>query len=308
MSALSSFFTNRTVIIATMHHKEQVIAPVVESAMGVKTQVPRDFDTDCLGTFTRDVQRPADQLATARLKAEAALELTGESIAIASEGSFGPHPQIPFAACDRELVFLLDTQHQLEIVGEVLSTQTNFQGQTIHSVQAALDFAQTVGFPEHGLVVMGSEMAKARLPKRTPKRMPERTTRRTPDSSAIAKGITTEASLIEAVTSALEQSPNQQAHIETDMRALYNPTRMQIIAEATVDLVQKVSQRCPNCGYPGFTITQRYPGLPCSLCQAATLLTLSVVYECQHCHFRETRQFPEGNQFADPTYCSFCNP
>ncbi len=280
MSA-SSFFANRTVVIATMHHKEQAIAPLIESALRVKTQVPDDFDTDRLGTFTRDIQRPADQLATARLKAEAALALTGESIAIASEGSFGPHPQVPFAACDRELVLLLDTRHQLEIVGEALSTQTNFQGQTIRSVQAALDFAKAVGFPEHGLVVV---------------------------SSAIIKGITTEASLIEAVTLALEQSPDRQAHIETDMRALYNPTRMQVIGEATAALVQNIKQLCPECGFPGFTTAQRYPGLPCGLCQAATLLTLSVVCRCKHCRFQQTRQFPDGNQFADPTYCPCCNP
>ncbi len=291
MSA-SSFFANRAVVIATMHHKEQAIAPLIESALCVKTQVPDNFDTDRLGTFTRDIQRPADQLATARLKAEAALALTGESIAIASEGSFGPHPQIPFAACDRELVVLLDTQHQLEIVGEALSTQTNFQGQTIRSVQAALDFAKAVGFPEHGLVVMDSEIAEGV----------------SSPSSAIAKGITTEASLIEAVTLALERSPNREAHIETDMRALYNPTRMQVIGEATAALVQNIEQLCPNCGYPGFTITQRYPGLPCSLCQAATLLTLSAVHKCKRCRFQQSRQFPDGNQFADPTYCPCCNP
>jgi hypothetical protein len=291
MSA-SSFFANRAVVIATMHHKEQAIAPLIESALCVKTQVPDNFDTDRLGTFTRDIQRPADQLATARLKAEAALALTGESIAIASEGSFGPHPQIPFAACDRELVVLLDTQHQLEIVGEALSTQTNFQGQTIRSVQAALDFAKAVGFPEHGLVVMDSEIAEGV----------------SSPNSAIAKGITTEASLIEAVTLALERSPNREAHIETDMRALYNPTRMQVIGEATAALVQNIEQLCPNCGYPGFTITQRYPGLPCSLCQAATLLTLSAVHKCKRCRFQQSRQFPDGNQFADPTYCPCCNP
>lgn len=290
--SVSSFFADRVAVIATMHRKEDAIAPLIESALGVKTKVPQGFNTDRLGTFTRDIQRPADQLATARLKAEAALELTGESLAIANEGSFGPHPQIPFAACDRELVLLLDTQHQLEIVGEALSTQTNFQGQTIHSVQAALEFAQTVGFPEHGLVVMDSNQPLAT----------------TPHSNTIAKGIATEAALIEAVTQALDQSSNRQAYIETDMRALYNPTRMQVIAEATTALIQQIEQLCPECGYPGFTVTQRYPGLPCSLCQAATLLTLSVVYRCGHCQFQQTRRFPDGIQFADPTYCMRCNP
>jgi len=307
MSA-SSFFANRAVVIATMHHKEQAIAPPIEAALCVTTQVPDNFDTDRLGTFTRDIQRPADQLATARLKAEAALALTGESIAIASEGSFGPHPQVPFAACDRELVLLLDTRHQLEIVGEALSTQTNFQGQTIRSVQAALDFAKAVGFPEHGLVVMSSEMSEGSPTDSSGGASRGGPSGRSSPSSAIAKGITTEARLVEAVTLALERSPNRQAHIETDMRALYNPTRMQVIGEATAALVQNIEQLCPECGYPGFAIAQRYPGLPCGLCQAATLLTLSVVHKCKHCHFQQIRQFPDGSQFADPTYCPCCNP
>ncbi|WP_228024433.1 DUF6671 family protein [cf. Phormidesmis sp. LEGE 11477] len=132
MTALS-LFTNRVAVIATMHHKEQAIAPLIEPALGVRTLVPTDFNTDAFGTFTRETKRPADQLATARLKAKAVLELTGERLAIASEGSFGPHPQIPFVACNRELVLLLDLEHELEIVGEALSTETNYQSQTVDS-------------------------------------------------------------------------------------------------------------------------------------------------------------------------------
>ncbi len=288
MAASSPFFADRTVVIATMHRKEQAIAPLIEPALSAKTQVPANFDTDRLGTFTRETQRPADQLATARLKAQAALALTGETLAIASEGSFGPHPQIPFVACDRELVLLWDAQHQLEIVGEALSTQTNHQGQTIHSVQAALDFAQQIGFPGHGLVVMESDQRF--------------------DKTNSVKGITTEFDLIAAVEAALKASPQQRTHIETDMRALHNPTRMQVIAEATAALIEKIEQHCPQCGYPGFSVVQRLPGLPCRLCNAATLLTLSTIHRCQHCQFQQSKRFPEGIQAADPACCLFCNP
>ncbi|NJM96014.1 MAG: hypothetical protein HC800_01270 [Phormidesmis sp. RL_2_1] len=294
MSAPSSFFANRVAVIATMHHKEQAIAPLVESALGVKTLVPTDFNTDAFGTFTRETKRPADQLMTARLKAEAAMKLTGTTLAIASEGSFGPHPQIPFVACNRELVVLCDHQHQLEIVGEVLSNETNFQSQTVRSAQEALAFAQSIGFPEHGVVVMQASQAEPQ--------------------TAIAKGITTEADLVQAVNLALDQSlalePALQGkvHLETDMRALYNPTRMNAIAQATQDLLAKISQPCPHCHYPGFTIVQRRPGLPCNLCGAATLLTLSVLYRCQHCQFQQEQPFPDSVQFADPARCFYCNP
>ena len=286
------FFADRVAVIATMHHKEKAIAPLVESALGVKTFVPNSFDTDALGTFTREIERPADQLETARLKAKAALELTGETLAIASEGSFGPHPQIPFVACNRELVLLYDLEHQLEIVGEVLSTETNYQSQTVGSPEEAIAFAQSVGFPEHGLVVMLAAES--------------RTERRDGPTAAVAKGITEEADLIQAVMLALEQSSEQKAHVETDMRALYNPTRMRAIAQATQDLIAQAAHHCPNCDYPGFTIAQRFPGLPCSLCGAATLLTRSVLYRCQHCQFQQDR--PESIQFADPAHCFYCNP
>ncbi len=288
MSALSSFFANRVAVIATMHHKEQVIAPLVESALEVRTTVPPSFNTDSFGTFTRESERPADQLTTARLKAEAALKLTGETLAIASEGSFGPHPQIPFVACNRELVVLYDREHQLEVVGEVLSTQTNYQSQTVQSPQAALAFAQSAGFPEHGMVVM-------RAADPTPK-------------GAFAKGITTETDLLQAVAAVLDQSPEQKAHIETDMRALHNPTRMAVIAQATQNLIETLAQHCPNCNYPGFSIVQRRPGLPCSLCKAPTLLTLSVLYCCQHCQFQQEEKFPDSLYFADPARCFYCNP
>lgn len=287
-SASSLFFANRTVVIATMHRKEQAIAPLLSAALGVKTRVPEHFDTDALGTFTREVDRPADQLTTARLKAEAALDLTGETLAIASEGSFGPHPQIPFVACDRELVLLCDRTYSLEIIGEHISTETNYRSQTIHSVAEALTFAQAVGFPEHGIIVMPFADRNSK--------------------EAVAKGIITVAALKDAVARVLSLSAERKAHIETDMRALYNPTRMKAIAQATQDLIQKIQQLCPQCHFPGFSIVQRRPGLACQLCGSPTLLTLSVLYRCQHCQFQQSQSFPDAIQFADPMRCFYCNP
>ncbi len=284
----SSFFVGRVAVIATMHRKETAIAPLIEAALGVTTLVPSEFDTNRFGTFTRETKRPADQLTTARLKAEAALELTGETLAIASEGSFGPHPQIPFIASNRELVLLCDRQQQLEIVGECLSTQTNYQSQTIHSLEEALTFAESVGFPEHGLVVMPAASGNP------------------PD--AIFKGITTKARLAEAVELVLDRAPERQAHIETDMRALYNPTRMDAIAQATQELIRVIKQRCPQCDCPGFRIVKHNPGLPCSLCSTPTLLTLSVMYRCQRCQFEQHQFFPNSLRSADPGQCPYCNP
>ncbi|MBE9140461.1 hypothetical protein IQ254_25215 [Nodosilinea sp. LEGE 07088] len=268
-----------------MHRKEQAIAPVLEIHLGVNVTVPSGFNTDAFGTFTNDIKRPADQLTTARLKAEAALRHTGETLAIASEGSFGPHPQIPFVACDRELVLLCDRQHQLEIVGEYVSTETNYRSQVIHSPAEALAFAESVGFPQHGLVIKGGEANRI-----------------------LGKGITEVDKLLALVEQALDQSPQPNVHIETDMRALYNPTRMAIITQATEDLVRAIALSCPSCNCPGFSLVKQFPGLPCSLCGTPTLLTLARLYRCQRCQFEQRLPGDHGFSAADPSYCPYCNP
>ncbi|NEQ44131.1 MAG: hypothetical protein F6K00_11475 [Leptolyngbya sp. SIOISBB] len=281
-------FTGRVAIIATMHRKEHAIAPLLEATLGVQTLVPENFNTDRFGTFTRDVARPTDQLATARLKAQAALEQTGSTLAIASEGSFGPHPDIPFMPCDRELVLLLDSEHNLEIVGQALSTDTNYRSQTIRAIDEAQTFASAVGFPAHGLVVMPTAEGTS------------------PDE--IVKGITTEAALTTATKIALAASTTGTAHIETDMRAQFNPTRMQVIGAATENLLQAIARRCPACNCPGFAIVRHNPGLPCAWCGTPTLLTRSITSRCHRCQHEQTDRLPNGEATADPGNCPYCNP
>ncbi|MBE9016201.1 hypothetical protein IQ272_08625 [Chroococcidiopsidales cyanobacterium LEGE 13417] len=281
-------FTGRVVVIATMHEKEKAIAPILEAELGVQCVVPNDFNTDIFGTFTRDIARPADQITTAKLKAKKALEITGETIAIASEGSFAPHPDLPFISSNQEIVVFIDTLNQLEIVGQEISTETNFNSQSIRTVEEADSFAREIGFPSHGLVVMLS-----------------------PDSSdreEIFKGINTAEKLREIVTFALSKSLTGKVHIETDMRALYNPTRMQNIAKATRNLIQKISQICPNCACPGFDAIAHRRGLPCRLCNLPTSAIRSVVYQCQKCSFQQEKLFPQGVKVADPSQCMYCNP
>ncbi|MDZ8186867.1 MAG: hypothetical protein RMX96_18700 [Nostoc sp. ChiSLP02] len=283
-----SIFSNRTAVLATMHRKEKAIAPILETELGIKVIVPQDFNTDVFGTFTREIKRPANQIETARLKAKQALELTGESTALASEGSFVPHPGIPFLYSNREIVIILDKNLNLEIIGEEFSLETNHNHTVVENVEQALQFAKKVGFPEHGLIVMFSEDAQG--------------------NGEIIKGIITEKELVEAVNSVIKNSPTGKAHLETDMRAMYNPTRMQNIAKATQDLIRKIKSFCPECSTPGFQVIKRIPGLPCGLCQMPTPLTLNVIYQCQKCGFSKEKLFPNGSEYADPAQCMYCNP
>lgn len=285
-SSAQDLFQHRTGVLATMHQKEQVIAPILKHHLGIQVTVPQGLNTDEFGTFTREIKRPGDQLNAARLKAEKAMTLTGLTLAFASEGSFGPHPSIPFLACDREIVVLCDREHDLEIVGQAISTQTNYSHQQVTTVEAAIAFAQKIGFPAHGLVAMSDAQAI--------------------QSSHIFKGITDESYLIETVTWLLTKFGK--AHLETDMRAMHNPTRMKVIAEATDDLIHRISQCCPECGLPGFTPVEHQAGLPCGLCGFPTDLRLAVVYHCKKCSFSTVAKFPDGREFADPAQCLHCNP
>jgi hypothetical protein len=118
-------FNDRLAVLATMHQKEKVIAPLLEQELGIKIIVPQDFNTDIFGTFTREVERPGTQITAAKLKAEKALELTQENLAIASEGSFTPHPLVPYIYCNREIVVFLD---KINIIPFFLSTRLNRSG------------------------------------------------------------------------------------------------------------------------------------------------------------------------------------
>ncbi|WP_271252896.1 DUF6671 family protein [Pseudanabaena sp. Chao 1811] len=278
-------FADRLAVIATMHRKELAIAPILQTSLGVKVTVPQNFDSDRFGTFTRDIERPANQIETAKIKAEKALEIIDANIAIASEGSFFPHPilGLPY---NREIVLLLDKKHDFTVYGEAISTDTNFRYQEISSYDQAYEFALKIGFPDHAVVLMPDAQTSAK--------------------ETIFKGINSENLLRNTVRELLNISST--IHIETDMRALYNPTRMKNIAKATEDLVRKLGQLCPNCNFVNFDVVEKLKGLPCQFCNLPTQSTRAHLYQCSRCKFQREQIFPEGKQFADPMHCSYCNP
>lgn len=58
----------------------------------IKTKI----DTDQLGAFTGEVERKSTPLTCIRQKCELAMKESKVTIGVASEGSFGPPPFIPF--------------------------------------------------------------------------------------------------------------------------------------------------------------------------------------------------------------------
>jgi hypothetical protein len=277
-------FNGRKLLIATKHGKEKIIAPIVENALGVICQTSSDFDTDLFGTFTGEIERSLDPLSTARNKCREAMSMHDFDLAIASEGSFGPHPLLPFIPANEEILTLLDTKNQLEISVSVLSTETNYHSEEVRTEQELLDFASRAQFPSHKLIIRKSKA----------------------EYQDIIKGISDWDQLLTAFR---KQIANYEiVYVETDMRAMNNPTRLTVIERAAKDLVNKINSRCPHCNMPGFGITKIIKGLPCSLCKTPTKSTLSQVYTCLHCAYRKEKKYPEHKTMEDPQYCDLCNP
>ena len=124
-------FKGRDLVIASKHAKEKVIAPIVEKELGIKCFVSLDLDTDLLGTFTGEIERKDDPISSARNKCFMAMEMTNCDLAIASEGSFGPHPTLFFIPANDEILVLIDKKNGLEIIVRELNTETNFNGSDI---------------------------------------------------------------------------------------------------------------------------------------------------------------------------------
>ena len=277
-------FEGRNLFIATNHKKEIVIAPLFEKEFGIHCFTSDAFDTDTLGTFSGEIDRKEDALTTLRTKIILASKATNCDLIVANEGSFGAHPTLFFAHANEELVMLKDFKNDLEIVAREISMETNFNGQMINNQSKLLEFAAKVKFPSHGIILKPNEK----------------------NYSKVVKGINSKEDLI---ANYLEFKMDfGTVYAETDMRAMFNPTRMKIIEKATRKLIEKIKTHCPNCETPGFDKVSAKPGLPCENCSVPTRSTLSYLYECQKCKYSKEKMFPRGIQFEDPTYCDNCNP
>lgn len=277
-------FQNRKLLIATKHQKEKVIASILEMELGVSCFVDETFDTDALGTFTGEIERELDPIATAREKCLQAMKINNCDLGVASEGSFGPHPSMFFVNADDEFLIFIDTKNNIEVIARELSTSTNFNGKQIQSEKELLEFADQVDCPAHGLILRKSK----------------------DENTEIYKGITD----IEVLKKSFQHlySKYNTVYAETDMRAMYNPTRMNVIKKAAEKLVQKIKSTCPQCQMPGFGITDAKKGLECSLCGSPTNSTLSYIYVCQRCQFTKEEIYPNKKTTEDPMYCDYCNP
>jgi len=280
----NELFNRRKLVIATMHNKEKVIAPLFESAFGLNCFTPKKFDSDLLGTFSGEIERKDDPITTLRNKCLLAMCQSNCDLGIASEGSFGPHPNIPFVQADDEFIIFIDKKNNLEIIEREISIHTNFNEAVVKTENELIEFADQVKFPSHALILQETKGK----------------------TSQIIKGINNWDLLNKSFQTFIKN--HGKTYVQTDMRALYNPTRMEVIKNVAKKLVRKINSLCPNCETPGFGINETKRGLPCELCGLPTNSILCYIYVCKNCNHSKEEKYPHQKKFEEPTFCDFCNP
>ena len=277
-------FKGRNLVIATMHGKESVISPILERELEVNCFLPIDFNTDTLGTFSGEINRKKDAVATAIEKCKLAMQLSNCDLGIASEGSFGNHPSIFFATADEEFLVFIDLKNNLEIIARNISLETNFDTEKISNLTDLKLFAKKVQFPSHGIILKDNNQKP----------------------TEIYKNITNYGDL-EAAFLKITQNRSE-VYVETDMRAMRNPSRMKIIAQTATVLIEKIKSLCPKCATPGFEETEIIRGLPCKNCNRPTRTAKTQRFTCKKCTFTELYEISNNKKYEDPMYCDFCNP
>ena len=279
----NAIYKGSSVALLTQHDKEKVVAPLLAAAIGCEVTLVTGFDTDQLGTFTRDIPRAGTQIEAARKKARIGMELAHLPLGLASEGSFGPDPFTGMFPLNVEMLVWIDDTLEIEVVG-MASGKTNFSHLLTANWEQAEVFARAAGFPEHGIIVRP----------------------RHEDDLRVRKGIADWESLREAFLWACDEADNGCAFLETDVRAHKNPMRMDIIASATQDLTRKLCTPCPICNTPGFQIVERVSGLPCEDCGAPTREARADIHRCARCGHQVARERLE--KAAPAGHCDWCNP
>ena len=282
--AAKNLYQHRKVAFLTQHGKQTLLRGPLETALGCELVHTDAYDTDLLGTFTRDQIRPGSQVEAARQKALIGMSLTHTMIGIASEGSFGMDPFGGFIPWNTEVVVWIDQKLGIELVGIAQGPAQSLH-KIIKSINELEAFVRKANFPDHHLVLRPQDQ----------------------DHQDIIKGVDNLPDLVKGFEWAKQKSNNGRVFIENDLRAHCNPTRQGVIRKAADDLIQKLLSTCPNCQTVGYWIKEQTAGLPCAACGRKTHLPISEIWSCSACKYEDDKPL-SINRLADPSRCDFCNP
>ncbi len=298
-SSIPAYF-GKTAVLTTMHGKCDAIARPLKAGLGLELITTTDVDTDELGTFTGEIERKGSPVEAAAKKARIGMDKKGHVLGVASEGSFGPHPLIPFIAGHQEVMVFIDDDLGIQVVEHLFADRTNYAHVNSACVDEIRDFLVKIKFPSHAVIVRPSILQEPHWLSKL-----HSLTRR---KETIFKGIKNEEELATALSICKELSSDGLARIETDMRAHMNPTRQRVIRRLAVKLARRLQSMCNECGCPGWGITDVVRGLPCSGCGYPSDAPKFEIHSCVKCSNKAKLARLDGITHVDPRECHRCNP
>lgn len=282
----SSHYKQSKFYLATKHKKSLALAKAFKDILDVEI-IEHNIDTDLLGTFSGEIERQDSPIDTARKKCLISIKDLDAQFALASEGSFSPHPLIPFLSSDHEILYFIDRINNFEIHLSEISMETNFNKQEIYDIDELFKFAQKALFPSHGLILSSLDSNNQKY---------------------IFKELENINDLETAFQKCLSHSCLKKVLVETDMRAHKNPTRMKIIENLGKKLALRLLEPCPECFTPGWGKIDIELGLPCESCLLPTNEIKSEIFTCPKCTHKEYLPPTHQKKFAEPRFCPICNP
>jgi hypothetical protein len=268
----------QTVAFLTNHDKAPLVADCLADS-GFAVITVDSFDTDQLGTFSREVSRTHSAHETALTKARLAAQLAGTRYGLGSEGSFGRDPYLRMLPWDSELLCWWDAEQGYAVYASQGGSDTNYAQRWVSSLEDARAFADKAGFPQHALIIGQA------------------------GDAVFCKGVQDPAQFEQSVLTILHTQ--ERVWLETDMRAHLNPARREMIKRAASQLALRLAISCPACQAPGYSVQQLQTGLACRDCDHPTSQALSEHWLCGACGHAEIRQ---RTGFAEPEHCPQCNP
>jgi hypothetical protein len=277
-------YFRQEILLTTKHNKFSSVAPAFQELLEM-TVIEHVADTDLLGTFSGEIERTLTASQTAIAKAKIGLAETGKTLGLASEGTIGADSRIGFLNSDVEILALVDLERGIEILERFRSfdiTAVKIVARPGENLDA---FFKQADFPNHRLIARPNKALR----------------------QVAIKGLATETEVQEAVKFCSTESQDGLVVIESDLRAMYSPSRQKNIAQASKLLAARVLAQCPDCLSPGWGKVDIERGLPCSDCQTDSEFAVKrEIFGCVSCQHREPGELLA--KFASPSQCHVCNP
>ena len=279
-------FRDTKVFFATQHRKSIAAREPFLRILNAEVEELL-IESDRLGTFSGDIERPGSMLDALRGKVRLARESSRERFILVSEGSFSTAGGFGIIAQGIEMLLLDDCATGVQVVEQHVSWNTNYLSTELSNLEELDRFLLQISFGAHGLVLYPSGLKPG---------------------TSLFKGILDTSEAREAFMQCINASPLNRVMAMSDMRAHCNPTRMKEISACCELLARRLATTCPYCGSGGFGITGTVIGLPCEACGHPTARVRLEKHTCVSCYAGIEQPRSDGIVVADSSECEMCNP